>query len=166
MIHLFQRWGDKVTMANLAQMVNVIAPIMTSQKGYYLQPTFFPLELYRRESGDRVVQCKAEGPSFHSEQNGDVPYLDICATRDERSRLSIGVVNRHRERPLRADFALSGMSPRAGGKVFTINGPSVDAMNSFAQPKLVDVSSRDFGGFGGQFSFEFPAHSISLLQMG
>src|SRR5208282_413702 len=39
MIHLFQRWGDKVTMANLAQMVNVFAPIMTSEKGLYLQPT-------------------------------------------------------------------------------------------------------------------------------
>jgi alpha-L-arabinofuranosidase len=41
MLHVFQRWGDKVTMANLAQMVNVIAPITTSPQGLYLQPTFF-----------------------------------------------------------------------------------------------------------------------------
>jgi alpha-N-arabinofuranosidase len=165
MNHLFQRWGDKVTMANLAQMVNVIAPIMTSPKGHYLQPTFVPLELYRRESGDRAVQCAATGPSFTSKQNGEVPYLDVCATKDERGRLSIGVVNRHQDQALTAEFALSGSSPRGGGKVFTINGPAVDAMNSFEKPQAVNVSTRDFGGFGAKFSLEFPAHSISLLQM-
>jgi alpha-N-arabinofuranosidase len=165
MIHLFQRWGDKVTMANLAQMVNVIAPIMTSEKGLYLQPTFFPLELYRRESGDRVLAATADGPSFQSRQYGEVPYLDICATKDDRGRLSIGVVNRDQERALRADFELEGASPRSTGKAFLINGPSADSMNSFASPNTVGVSSRDFSGAGSRFSYEFPAHSISLLQI-
>jgi alpha-N-arabinofuranosidase len=164
MIHLFQRWGDKVGMANLAQMVNVIAPIMTSPKGYYLQPTFFPLELYRRESGNQVVRSAATGPGFRS-HDGEVLYLDVCATKDDRGHLSIGVVNRHKDQALRGEFALAGMSPKPGGKVFTINGPSVDAMNSFAHPKLVDVSSREYSGFGTQFTFEFPAHSISMLQI-
>jgi len=164
MIHLFQRWGDKVTMANLAQMVNVIAPIITSPKGLYLQPTFFPLELYRRESGDRVIRSSAAGPAFASKQYGEVPYLDVCATKNEQGRLSIGVVNRHQEKALAAEFALHGMSPRPG-KVFTINGPAVDAMNSFEKPQNVTVSTRDFGGFGAKFSFEFPPHSISLLQI-
>src|SRR5436190_12473729 len=117
MIHLFQRWGDKVTMANLAQMVNVIAPIMTSPKGHYLQPTFFPLELYRRESGDRVVRSTAAGPGFPSKQYGEVPYLDVCATRDERGRLCVGVVNRHKERALAAEIAVAGMTLRAAGTV-------------------------------------------------
>src|SRR5207247_5684786 len=101
MIHLFQRWGDKVTMANLAQLVNVIAPIMTSPKGHYLQPTFFPLELYRRESGDRVVRSTAAGPAFRSKQYGEVPYLDVCATRDARGRRVVGVVNWHKNKPIR-----------------------------------------------------------------
>jgi hypothetical protein len=60
MLHLFQRWGDKVTMANMAQMVNVIAPIFTSPQGLFLQPNFFPMELYRAESGDRVLHSWQE----------------------------------------------------------------------------------------------------------
>jgi len=165
MIHLFQRWGDRVTMANLAQMVNVIAPIMTSEKGLYLQPTFFPLELYRRESGDQVLHSVADGPSYTSRQYGQIPYLDICATRDSGGRLAIGVVNRDRERARHAEILLDGMAPKAAGKILTINGPSVDAMNSFSNPNAVGVSTHDFSGFGTSFGFDFPAHSISMLQM-
>ena len=165
MIHLFQRWGDKVTMANLAQMVNVIAPIMTDEKGLYLQPTFFPLELYRREGGGQVLRSRAEGPAFQSKQYGEIPYLDVCATRDESGRLSIGVVNRDKDQPRRADFQLNGIAPRGAGKAFTIGGPSAEAMNSFRNPNLVGVSSRDFGGFASRFSYEFPAHSISILRI-
>ena len=112
-----------------------------------------------------MVRCGATGPAFSTKDNGEVPYLDVCATRDERGRLSIGVVNRHRDQALMGEFALAGISPKAGGKVFTINGPSVDAMNSFEKPTAVNVATRDFGGFGAKFSLEFPAHSISLLQM-
>ena len=165
MIHLFQRWGDKVTMANLAQLVNVIAPIITSGKGLYLQPTFFPLELYRRESGNRVLHAWSDGPAYTSRPFGKVSYLDVCATKDDRGRLSIGVVNRDKERTHRVDFELAAIAPRSSGKIFTIDGPSVDSMNSFEKPDVVAVSSREHNGFGARFSYEFPAHSISLLQM-
>ncbi|MBI3667934.1 MAG: alpha-N-arabinofuranosidase [Acidobacteria bacterium] len=164
MLHLFQRWGDKVTMANMAQMVNVIAPIMTSPAGLYLQPNFFPLELYRAHSGDKVVHCWTEGPSYRSAAVGTVDYLDICATR-AGGRLAIGVVNRHRERPLAARFEIGGARAGRAGKVFSINGPSPDAANSFDNPNQVGIASRDSGDFGAQFSFEFPAHSITLLEI-
>jgi alpha-N-arabinofuranosidase len=165
MIHLFQRWGDKVTMANLAQLVNVIAPIITSPTGMYLQATFFPLELYRRESGDRTLHTWTHGPAFASKQYGEVEYLDVCATRDTSGGLAIGVVNRHKERPLVASFELEGMEPARSGKVYVINGPSPDARNSFVSPREVGVSSHDHSGFGGRFMLEFPAHSATLLKI-
>jgi alpha-N-arabinofuranosidase len=165
MIHLFQRWGNKVTMANLAQMVNVIAPIFTSPQGLFLQPNFFPLELYRRESGDRVLHSFAEGPTFTSRQHGEAGFLDVCATRDERGALAIGVVNRHRDQTLRADFEIAGASPGTAGKVFLIHGPSPDSRNTFEQPRVVEVAARDHAGFGQRFSMEFPKHSISLLKL-
>jgi alpha-N-arabinofuranosidase len=152
-------------MANLAQMVNVIAPIFTSPQGLFLQPNFFPLELYRRESGDRVLHSFAEGPTFTSRQHGEAGFLDVCATRDERGALAIGVVNRHRDQTLRADFEIAGASPGTAGKVFLIHGPSPDSRNTFEQPRVVEVAARDHAGFGQRFSMEFPKHSISLLKL-
>jgi alpha-N-arabinofuranosidase len=165
MLHLFQRWGDKVTMANLAQMVNVIAPIHTSPKGMYLEPNFFPLELYRAHSGDRVVHAFAEGPGYDSASAGRMPYLDICATLGS-GRLAIGVVNRHRDKALGAQFEVVGAKPARAGKVFTINGPSPDAANSFEQPNVVATAARDYADFSAQFNFEFPAHSVTMLDIG
>jgi alpha-N-arabinofuranosidase len=164
MLHLFQRWGDKVTMANLAQMVNVIAPIHTTEQGLYLEPTFFPLELYRAHSGDRVVHAFSDGPGYESPATGRTPYLDICPTTGP-GRMSIGVVNRHRDRGLRARFEILGAQPARPGKVFTINGSSPEAVNSFEQPNQVAGASRDYTDFGPQFTFEFPAHSITLLEL-
>jgi alpha-N-arabinofuranosidase len=166
MIHVFQRWGNKVTMANLAQMVNVIAPIFTNEKGLFVQPNFFPLELYRAESGDRVVHTWTQGPSYTSKAQGEIDYLDVCATRDEGGLLAIGVVNRHKDRPLGASFEIAGAAPKAGGRIFTINGPSAEAMNSFERPDTVTTSSRTQSGFGAQFTLEFPAHSVTLLKLG
>jgi alpha-N-arabinofuranosidase len=163
-LHLFQRWGDKVTMANMAQMVNVIAPIHTNPQGMFLEPNFFPLELYRAYSGDRVVHAWADGPGYDSATAGRTQYLDICATLGS-GRLAIGVVNRHKERSLGAQFDISGFKPARSGKVFTINGPSPDAANSFEQPNVVTTIMRDFGDFGAQFTFEFPAHSVTLLEL-
>ncbi len=165
MLHLFERWGDKVTMANMAQMVNVIAPIVTSPQGLYLQPNYFPMELYRAESGDRVLESWSEGPRFSTKANGELPYLDICATRDSAGAIAIGVVNRHKDRALRAQFEIASAEPRRSGRVFTINGPSPDARNTFEAPNVVTMARSEFNAFGPRFAFEFPAHSVTLLKM-
>ena len=164
MIHLFQRWGNKVTMANLAQMVNVIAPIFTSPKGLFLQPTFFPLELYRREAGDRVVDSWTRGPSFKTQTSGSLEYLDVCVTRNSEGFLAVGVVNLHKDSPLRAEFEILGANPTASGRVYQVMGPSPDSRNTFESPNVVGLSARDHNGFGNKFSFEFPKHSITLLK--
>jgi len=145
-------------------MVNVIAPIHTNPQGMYLEPNFFPLELYRAHSGDRVVHVWAEGPGYDSPSAGRTPYLDICATLAS-GRLAIGVVNRHKDHSLGAQFQVSGVNPTRSGKVFTINGPSPDAVNSMEQPNVVATTTRDSSDFGPQFSFEFPGHSVTLLEM-
>ncbi len=145
-------------------MVNVIAPIHTNPQGMYLEPNFFPLELYRAHSGDRVVHAWADGPGYDSPSAGRTPYLDICATLAS-GRLAVGVVNLHKDRALGAQFDIAGIKPARTRKVFTINGPSPDAVNSFEQPTYVATATRDSSDFGAQFSFEFPAHSVTLLEM-
>lgn len=164
MLHVFQRWGDKVTMANMAQLVNVIAPIMTSPKGLYLQPNYFPMELYRAHSGDRVLHTWTEGPRFATKAHGELEYLDVCATRAGRRGISIGVVNRHRDRQLAAHFEINGALPGGRGRRFDIDGPSPDAMNSFESPRTVQIAEGELSGLNERFLVEFPPHSITLLE--
>jgi len=143
----------------------VIAPIHTSKQGLYLEPIFFPLELYRAHSGDRVVHAWADGPGYDSTSAGHMPYLDICATLGP-GRLAIGVVNRHKDRALGAQFDIAGAKPARAGKIYAINGPSPDAANSFEQPNIVATTAREYADFSAQFTFEFPAHSVTMLEIG
>jgi alpha-L-arabinofuranosidase len=94
-----------------------------------------------------------------------VDYLDVCVTRAS-GRLAVGVVNRHQDRALPARFEIAGAKFGRAGKVYTINGSSPDSHNTLERPKEVMLSSRDYAEFGSPgFVFEFPPHSVTLLEL-
>ena len=166
MIHLFQRWGDKVTMANLAQMVNVIAPIITERERTLPAADVLP--------AGTVQAGKRRSRRAHLERGSVVHVSPIrqravsgCLRHQRRSRPPEHRGGQSRQGPVSTRRSLSWRRSHRdrGGKVFTIDGPSTDAMNSFEKPDVVAVSTREHQGFGARFSFEFPAHSVTLLQM-
>lgn len=80
------RCADVVTLANLAQLVNVIAPIYTDSQGLFRQTIYWPLALYRRLAGFNALRpsVACEGYRARYEFRGwqideDVPYLDVAA---------------------------------------------------------------------------------------
>ena len=60
----FFRHADVVKMANLAQMVNVIAPIMTNKNGLFLQPIYFPLAEYAKQRGNTSLDVWVSSPTY------------------------------------------------------------------------------------------------------
>jgi alpha-N-arabinofuranosidase len=87
---------DKVRSASLAQLVNVIAPIMTEPGGpAWRQTTFYPFSLTARlAKGGTVLEPKLDSPEYHTEQYGDVPSIDSVAVRCADGSLAVFVVNR------------------------------------------------------------------------
>jgi len=89
-LNVFVRNADIVKMANMAQLVNVIAPIFTSEEGMYRQTIYFPLQLFANNvhgtSLDVYVDCETYdterfniGLGEVSTQQKEVPYLDVSA---------------------------------------------------------------------------------------
>jgi alpha-N-arabinofuranosidase len=60
----FFRHADTVKMANLAQMVNVIAPIMTNKDGLFLQPIYFPIAEYGKQRGNVALEASVSAPKY------------------------------------------------------------------------------------------------------
>ena len=60
----FIRHADVVKMANLAQLVNVIAPIFTNKEGLYLQTIYFPLAEYAKQRGQLALDALVESPQY------------------------------------------------------------------------------------------------------
>jgi alpha-N-arabinofuranosidase len=165
-LNLFQRMGDRITMANVSGMVNTIGMIFTSDHAMFLQTTYFPVKLYSRECGSQALACKVESPTFSARNFQDVPYLDVAATLDEeRKKLVVTAVNRHRSEPIRAEVTINNKRVGSEATLFEINGNSPEIENSFSEPQNVSAVQKEFAKAGEEFDYAFPAHSITLLQL-
>ncbi|HVL59917.1 MAG TPA: alpha-N-arabinofuranosidase, partial [Microbacterium sp.] len=77
------RHADRVTAASLAQLVNVIAPIMTEPGGpAWRQTTFHPFSLTSRLARGVALELKLDSPTYATQLYGEVPLVDAVATYD------------------------------------------------------------------------------------
>ena len=90
------RHSDRVHAASLAQLVNVIAPIMTEPGGrVWRQTTFHPFALTARHAVGEVLRADVSSPTQDTFKHGAVPVVDAVATFDRESgEVSVFVVNR------------------------------------------------------------------------
>ncbi len=84
------RRSDRVTSASLAQLVNVIAPIMTEPGGpAWRQTTFHPFSITSRLASGEVIRPVIEAPTYETARHGEASVIDAVATADDdRARCS------------------------------------------------------------------------------
>jgi len=135
------RHADAVKMANMAQMVNVIAPIFTSPAGLFLQTIYYPLLMHAEHRGAIALDAPCESETFEV-RGQQAPYVDVAVTYDERAGAAyLHAVNLHRK----ATARLSVIAPAAAHAdvpVWEISGSAPDVMNSFAHPDNVVMRER------------------------
>ncbi|MGH2558220.1 MAG: alpha-L-arabinofuranosidase C-terminal domain-containing protein [Thermomicrobiales bacterium] len=176
-LNIFVRNCDTVRMANLAQLVNVIAPIFTSPDGIFVQTIYHPLRLYAEQFDTIALDAYVECDTYHFPPNqetsswahrvadlGSFQLLDVAATRDEaRQALTLTVVNRDPERPITTTIELSDAAIADVVAIAEVNAGDALATNSFAQPPSVTVNEKRGDASGRVFSYDFPAHSLTVL---
>jgi alpha-N-arabinofuranosidase len=91
------RHSDRVTAACQAQLVNVIAPILTEPGGpAWRQTTFHPFALTSRLARGTVLRVESSSPTYSTARFGEVPVIDAVATHDEETgETALFIVNRH-----------------------------------------------------------------------
>jgi alpha-N-arabinofuranosidase len=178
-LNVFVRHCRSVRIANLAQLVNVIAPIVTSPDGLFLQTIYHPLRLVaehtRQLALDALVDCDtvshADAPEPHAwpHRVGDLgPFklLDVAATRDPDSRrLTLAVVNRSPDQAVRATVSLEGAVVSGEVVAHLVTAASPEAGNSFEHPDEVTVRDTRTSTKAQEFEHEFPPHSFTLLDV-
>jgi alpha-N-arabinofuranosidase len=134
------RHADRVTIACLAQLVNVIAPIMTEPGGpAWRQTTFYPFAQASRHGRGRVLQVNVTGPVQETAMYGEVPLLHATATVDDATgAVTVFAVNRSLREALPLEIDLRGVA--AGGVVehsVLAGGEDPEARNTLAEPERV-----------------------------
>jgi alpha-N-arabinofuranosidase len=174
-LNIFQRHPEQVGMANLAQLVNVIAPIFTSPQELFRQTIYWPLQLYATYAHRVSLDVMVQSDTFTAEVGAQdtrflapllpLPYLDVSATCDESGEaLSVFVVNRHAEEDIQATIQFSSFVPAPQMAIREVNGPELRSTNDF-DADVVGVSEREVAAGVGALTYAFPAHSLTVMSL-
>ena len=163
-LNVFIRHSNRVKMANIAQLVNVIAPIFTRPEGLVLQTIFFPFEIYRRTCGSFSLDLRWEGDTFSGGGYANIRTLDVSATLDEKQkRIAVYVVNRSRSQEIPTEVRLTEGNFNSRVTVYTVDGPDIKAENTFDNPNEVGLTEKKLTANGNILNYSFKPHSITAL---
>jgi len=179
-LNIFVRHSGTVGMANLAQMVNVIAPIFTDESGLFLQTIYHPIQLLSAHTQEVALDVHVEGPTHTLVEAPEAMHwlwpmpvsdlnpfqvLDVAATRDEhRTTLVVSVVNRDPETPVETTIQLRDVVAAGAAAVHTVAHADPAATNDFDRQEVVPTSST-LEVDGSQITYTFPPCSVTVMRI-
>jgi alpha-N-arabinofuranosidase len=163
-LNTFVNHAHIVKIANMAQLVNVIAPIFTNDKGLFLQTIYYPLQLFATHCHGSALDLYVESPTYKTKNYDAVPYLDISAAYNNDGTLVLNVTNRHQDRALDAAFELEDKKFGGDFEVFEVNGPDIKAENDFNKTVVHTSQKPSVKASGKTLKYNFPAHSFTMLK--
>jgi len=174
-INTLLRNAARVRVACLAQIVNVIAPLMTNATSVLRQSIYFPYAWALQYARGRVLDLLVESETYEIRGEGlrpdfavdaNVPYLDVAATLDpDTGQVCLLMLNRDlaSERELRVDWRAP--TPSRVLACQTLTGSDLKATNTFEQPNLVAPQPLDAPAPGASMTFKLPPRSYSVAHI-
>ena len=167
-LNTFIRRSDVVKIAAIAQLVNVIAPIMTEKGGKaWKQTTYYPFYYASVYGRGTALNLVVNSPGYDCVHGDNVPYVDISAVHSEKDgAITLFAVNRHASEAIELDIALNGFdAPRIiEHKVMT--HPSLEAVNTAGKPdEVVPVDGTGAVADGSTVTLSLPPLSYQMLRL-
>jgi alpha-N-arabinofuranosidase len=137
-LNAFIRRADFVKMACLAQIVNVIAPIMTNKNGLLIQSIFYPIEMISKNAAGISLHPRIECATYPAGERGDVPAIDASATFDSKTGdASFFIVNRDARQPATVTLKLADRKITRIISGEGVGGQDVRTANSWESPNEI-----------------------------
>ena len=166
-LNTFIRRADVVRIACIAQLVNVIAPIMTEPGGpAWRQTIYYPFLFASKHGRGTALQLAVHVPSYDAAAADRVPWLDIAGTHDaDAGTLTFFAVNRHATETMETDIALEGFSAKSVEHTL-IRHDDLEARNTREAPETVTPARSDGARLGGKgLTLTLPPHSYSMVRV-
>jgi len=164
-LNIFHHHSDRVRMANIAQMVNVLqSVILTDKEKMLLTPTYHVFEMYKVHQDAVHIPVELASPSYTHGQD-TVPALSVSASRDAAGKIHLSVANLDPHRGVKVAARLLGVTLRSvSGRVLTAE--RMDSHNEFGAPdRFVPVPLHGAKVVNGQLQADIPAKSVTVLEL-
>jgi alpha-N-arabinofuranosidase len=163
--NLFSRHADRVKMANIAQMVNVLqAMILTREEKMVLTPTYYVFEMYKPFKDATYLPLAISSPDYKYGQY-TVPAIHGSAARGTDNKIYVALSNLNPNDAAKLTVKLEGLKERSvAGQILTAG--AMNAINTFERPDAVKPTS--FAGAkvkGDELTVELPSKSVVVLTL-
>ena len=163
-LNIFNKHSDRVTMANIAQIVNVLqSVILTEGDKMVLTPTYHVFDMYKQHQEAELLESFIETSSVGSDSN-TVPNLHESVSLSNEGKLHITVCNLSLTDSCHVDTIINGFKAKNGaGRILT--GAMADH-NTFEAPEMIKpVSFDNFSVTEDGLTFEIPAKSVISITL-
>jgi alpha-L-arabinofuranosidase len=160
------RHADRVKIACLAQLVNVIAPIMTNANGLFRQTIYYPYSWALQYAKGNVLDVVVQAPTYDVVGMDAVPYLDASGTvNPQTGQTSVFILNRDLSKPRQVELVWESDAPARTVNSWTLTGDDLKAVNGFDAPQRVKPQEFEKPALsGGKAKIELPARSFTVLE--
>ena len=163
-LNIFAQHADRVRMANIAQMINVLqAMILTDKEKMILTPTYYVYKIYVPFQDATFVPVSFDAGTY-THDSISLPRIDAIAAKDKAGKLWLAITNVDPNQQAEIEISLAGTNAKsAAGE--TLTAPKVDSVNTFdvpntVVPKPISAKARD-----GKLTFELEPKSVTVIAL-
>jgi alpha-N-arabinofuranosidase len=174
-VNTLLRNSDRVRVGCLAQLVNVIAPLVTNETGVLRQSIYHPYAWALRYARGRVLDLRVEAETYpitaaglqaDFARNDQVPFVDVVATLDAQNRqASVLMLNRDLDGERELALEWGELTPTRVLACETLTGTDLKAINTFEQPGRVAPRRLDAPAAGTRMTFRLPPRSYTVAHL-
>lgn len=164
-LNIFNNHADRVRMANLAQMVNVLqAVILTKEEKMILTPTYHVMEMYKVHQDALLAPVHISSNDF---VNGGerIPAVSVSASINQQGKLHISLANIDNKNSQKIEVNIQDFkAKRVAGRILASS--KVQDHNTFDNPEKVTPKAFNKARLsGGKLAVEMPPASVVVLEL-
>jgi len=172
-VNTLMREAGRVRVGCLAQIINVIAPLVTNETSLLRQSIYYPYAWALKYAQGNVLdlwvetetyQIRAAGLRADFARDDQVPFLDVVATMNSQNgQVSLFMLNRDLQSERELVLEWRDVTPTRVVVAETLTGPDLKASNSFDKPAVVVPQPLEAPKAGARMTFKLPARSYSVV---
>jgi alpha-N-arabinofuranosidase len=165
-LNLFNNHADRVSMANIAQTINVLqAMILTDKEKIVLTPTYHVFEMFNIHQGATLLPTDNVQADHDVENGTKVRSVYASASKDAKGLIHVSLVNGRHDTPAKVILNLDGTAAKkVTGRILTSD--KTDAHNTFEQPEAVKPAPFDGAEPQGEgIDVSLPPRSVVVLEV-
>jgi alpha-N-arabinofuranosidase len=169
------RQSDRVRLACLAQILNVIAPLVTNKTSVLRQSIYYPYAWALQYAKGRVLDLSVESDTYpitgaglrpDMARDDKVPFVDVVATFDPQTgQTAVLMLNRDLDSERELILEWQDPIPKKVLACETLTGPDLKAFNTFEDPKRVVPKPLDPPAASARMTFKLPPRSYTVAHI-